>query len=213
MITLYGADYSVYVRSVRLAMEEKGIEYRLVPVDVFVPEDVGEDHLARHPFGKIPALDHDGFQLYETAAILRYVDEVMDGPALQPDDPRHRARMDQILSILDNYAYPTLVWGIYVERVSKTRSGDTADEVAIASAMGRARTTVNALETFAQDTPFLLGERPTLADCHAAPMLNLFRQAEEGTLLLKSSPKLSAFLDHFTERESFLRTAPSSDSR
>jgi glutathione S-transferase len=72
------------------------------------------EHRARHPFGKIPAFEHDGFRLYEAGAITRYVDEALPGPRLQP---RGRARMNQIVSTLDSYAYGTLVWDIYVERV------------------------------------------------------------------------------------------------
>jgi len=211
MIELYGADYSVYVRSARLALAEKGLSYRLVPIDVFSHSGPPGDYLELQPFGKIPALKHDGITLYETVAILRYVDEAFEGQALQPDDPLGRARMTQILSILDTYAYRTLVWDIFVERVVKTGGGAPADEVRIASSMGKARKVVAALEDLCDDGPFLLGERLTLADCHAAPMLSLFRQAEEGAMLLKGTPKISAWLDRFEARPSFAATAPARD--
>lgn len=208
MIDLFGAPYSVYLRSARLAMEEKGVAYRLTPVDVFAPGGPGQDYLDRQPFGKIPALQHGDFALYETGAILRYVDEAFEGPALQPEEPKARARLNQILSILDNYAYRSLVWGIYVERVAKTKNGSTADEIAIASAMGPARTAVTALETLKTPGPYLVGGHLTLADCHAAPMLHLFEQAEEGKVLLNAAPGLAAWLEAFRMRESFLATAP-----
>lgn len=210
MIELFGADYSVYVRSARLALAEKGVVYALESVDVFAPGGPPEEHLQRHPFGKIPALRHDEFSLYETTAILRYVDEGFDGPALQPDTPQARARMTQILSILDTYAYRTLVWDIYVERVAKTRDGSPADEVKIASALGRARKIVTALETLNASGPFLLGEQLTLADCHAAPIFNLFEQSDEGKTLMASSPKLAKWLADFRIRPSFQATEPSS---
>jgi glutathione S-transferase len=117
--TLYGAPYSVYVRAVRLTLEEKVVSYELVPIDIFASEGALPDHKARHPFGKIPAFEHAGFQLYEAGAITRYVDEAFPGPRLQPEHPHGRARMNQIISILDSYAYRTLVWDIYVERVSR----------------------------------------------------------------------------------------------
>lgn len=207
MIELFGADYSVYVRSARMALTEKGVAYRLVPVDVFAPGGPPADYFRLQPFGKIPALKHGDFSLYETAAILRYVDEAFGGPALQPDGAQARARMNQFLAILDNHAYRTLVWDIYVERVSKTQNGAPADEVKIASALGLARTIVEAFETLASDGPCLLGDL-TLADCHAAPMLALFEQAEEGRLLLRSAPKLSAWLAGIKERASFRETGP-----
>ncbi|WP_299816983.1 glutathione S-transferase family protein [uncultured Roseibium sp.] len=203
MIDLFGAEYSVYVRAVRLALEEKGVAYVLHPVDVFGPEGPPPGYLDLHPFGRIPALKQDGFTLYETTAILRYVDEAFDGPPLQPETPVERARMTQIQSILDAYAYRTLVWEIYVERVVKPREGGAPDEVRISSALGPARRIVSALEALASPGPFLLGDHPTLADCHAAPMLDLFQKAEEGAMLLKAAPRLTAWLERVRARDSF----------
>jgi glutathione S-transferase len=92
---------------VRLALEEKGVAYELVPVDIFAVDGPPSEHVTRHPFGKIPAFEHTGFCLYEAGAITRYIDEAFGGPPLQPADPRNRARMNQIISILDSYAYRT----------------------------------------------------------------------------------------------------------
>lgn len=208
MIELLGADYSVYVRSARLALEEKGLDYTLSPIDVFAPEGVSEDYLALNPFGKIPAIKHDGFVLFETSAILRYVDEAFDGPTLQPTAAGDRAVMNQILSILDSYAYRTCVWEIYVERVAKTRDGTAADEVRISSALGEARAIVSTLEKLIVAEPFMLGSSPSLADCHAFPMLHLFAQADEGAMLLKRAPRLSHWLENMRSRQSFQKTAP-----
>jgi Glutathione S-transferase, N-terminal domain len=120
---VYGAPYSVYVRAVRLALEEEGVPYRLVPIDVFTPDGPPKEYLNRQPFGRIPAFEHGGFQLYEAGAITRYVDEAFPGPVLQPTAPELRARTHQVISILDSYAYRTLVWDIYVERVSVPKDG------------------------------------------------------------------------------------------
>ena len=102
---VFGAAYSVYVRSVRLTLVEKGVAYDLVEAGTC--SAILQDRAAqrrRHPFGKIPAFAHGDFQLYETGAIERYVDEAFAGPPLQPRDLVRRARMNQALSVLDNYA-------------------------------------------------------------------------------------------------------------
>ena len=91
---VFGAPYSVYARAVRLALEEKGVQYELVPVDVFASGGPPPEHKSRHPFGKIPAFEHAGFRLDEAGAITRYVDEAFPGPGLQPKDARSRARMN-----------------------------------------------------------------------------------------------------------------------
>ncbi len=136
---VFGADYSVYVRIVRLALAEKGVDYDLLPVDVFAEDGLPPDYLDHHPFGRIPAFEHGGFALYETGAITRYIDEAFDGPGLQPTAIRERARCNQLISIADSYAYPNLVWGIFVECVEKPAQGTVADEAAISDLLPKGR--------------------------------------------------------------------------
>ena len=92
-ITLYGFDGSTYVRTVRMLLAEKGAQYDQVPVHVLKGEPRQPEHLARHPFGKVPVVDHDGFRILETSAIAPYLDEVLPGPSFMPDNAKDRARM------------------------------------------------------------------------------------------------------------------------
>ena len=115
-VELYGYRYSVYSWIARLVLEEKGVGYRWIEADPFA-DDVPKFYLALHPFKRVPALVHDGFQLYETAAITRYLDEAFPGPRLQSADPRVRARSTQIISIVDSYAYWPLVRQVFSHRV------------------------------------------------------------------------------------------------
>src|SRR6185312_4038374 len=101
-VVLHGYRHSVYLRIVRLALAEKGTSYERIEVNPFAP-DLPKAYLELHPFGKVPALVHVGFAVYETAAIVRYVDRAFPGPALQPADPRALARMDQIMAVVDAY--------------------------------------------------------------------------------------------------------------
>lgn len=205
---VFGASYSVYVRIVRLALEEKGVPYRLDEVDVFADGGPAADYLSRHPFGKIPAFEHDDFRLYETGAITRYIDEAFPGPALVPATPRERARVNQIIGILDSYAYRTWVWDIYVERVDRPKP----DEARIAAALPRAGTCLAAIEALMQGDPWFLGEAPTLADLHAAPMVALFRQAPEGERLMSTHPRWLRWWDHMGRRPSMAATASPDDA-
>jgi len=152
---VFGAAYSVYVRAVRLVLHEKGVAYDLVPIDVFASSGVPPEHLARHPFGRIPAFEHDGFTLYESGAIARYIDAAFDGPPLQPAEPRAQARMNQALSVLDGYCYRTLVWDIFVERVRAPATGRAPDEARIAAALPRADTCLRALAEIGGAGPWL----------------------------------------------------------
>ncbi|MDP6345818.1 MAG: glutathione S-transferase family protein [Alphaproteobacteria bacterium] len=86
-ITICGSPLSTYVRTARMAAIEKGIGHELRDM---AP---GSDEIrALHPFGKIPVLRHGDLVLYETLAIVGYIDQAFDGPPLQPADPVGRAR-------------------------------------------------------------------------------------------------------------------------
>jgi glutathione S-transferase len=203
---VFGAPYSVYVRAVRLALEEKGVDYELVPVDIFAADGPPPEHLARHPFGKIPAFEHAGFQLYEAGAIMRYVDEVFDGPPLQPADPRSRARMNQITSILDSYAYRTLVWDIYVERIVRPANGIASDEGRIAAALPKAEVCLSVLSELMDEAPWLAGSVISLADLHAAPIFAALPHCPEGQHLLSRHDRLAMWWRRVSTRPSFVRT-------
>ncbi|MEM7223055.1 MAG: glutathione S-transferase family protein [Pseudomonadota bacterium] len=198
-VVLYGAPFSVYVRIARLALEEKGVPYDLEPVDIFAEEGPPPGYLARHPFGRIPAFQHGTFQLYEAAAIARYVDEAFDGPALQPEAPPARARMNQIIGILDSYAYRTLVWDIYV---AKRESGEEPSTETLA----RGKTCLTALQDLKGEQPWLAGEQLSLADLHAAPIMVYALMTPEGQTLLEDHSSLAAWWHVLARRDSLART-------
>jgi len=199
---VYGADYSVYVRIVRLALEEKGIDYELVPVDVFAAEGIPDWFFERHPFGRIPAFEHDGFRLFESSAIARYVDEAFEGPALQPEEPRSRATMNQIIGMLDAYGYRAMVWDVAVERLEK----DPPDEALIANGLRQAATVLRVLTSLKTSGPCLLGDQLTLADLHAAPIIGYFVKVSEGQRLLAEFPEIQDWWTRIAASASFLVT-------
>jgi len=205
-MNLYGLERSVYTRIARLALEEKGVAYTLHETEIFGPGVVPAEHLARHPFGRIPVLEHDGFELYETTAITRYVDECCTGPALQPAEPRARARMNQVMSMLDSYAYRPMVWGVFVERVRLPHSGGVSNEATVAQSLAAARTCLSALAALVACKPFLVGPGLTLADLHAFPILAYLSLAPEGWQLLAEYPALERWLAMMKSRPSVLRT-------
>ena len=203
---LYGAAYSVYVRIARLALVEKGVAYRLEEVDIFAEGGPPADYLARHPFGRIPAFEHDGFRLYESGAIARYVDEAFPGPALQPAAPKARARLNQAISVLDSYAYRTLVWDIYVERMRAAENGRVTDEAKIAAALPRAETCLSALEVLMAEGPWIAGPALSLADLHAAPIFAYAGLAPEGRDLLARHAALRRWWERIARRPSMAAT-------
>jgi glutathione S-transferase len=199
---LYGADYSVYVRIARMALEEKGVDYQLVPLDIFATDGIPNWYLEHYPFGRIPSFEHDGFRLFETNAIARYIDEAFDGPALQPADARGRARMSQIIGMLDAYGYRAMVWDVAVERLEKAEP----DEGLIASGLDQAGRVLKVMTSLKPDGPWLLGGQLTLADLHAAPIIGYFARVPEGRDLLARFAEIRDWYSRISARASFTRT-------
>lgn len=103
-ITVYGIPGSPFLRGVEIALKEKDVCYHL---QVIAPgEHKQPEHLARHPFGRVPAFEHDGFALYESQAIIRYLDESFPNPPLTPGNARQRARGNQVIGIIECYFFP-----------------------------------------------------------------------------------------------------------
>jgi glutathione S-transferase len=205
--TLYGPGYSTFTRAARLAMEEKGVEYEMVEVD-FIGGGMPDEHLARHPFAKVPAFEHDGMMLYETPAIEQYVDEAFDGPSLQPSVPANRARMTQIISIIDSYTYACTVGQLVIQRLVQPMLGGTADESIIEAALPEVDKSMRELERLLGDQQYLAGSTLSLADLHLAPIFAYFVDTPESKGILKSKPGLSAWWQRMASRDSMAKTQP-----
>ena len=206
-VLLFGLERSVYTRIARLALEEKQVPYSLREVEIFGPGGVPDEHRQRHPFGRIPVLQHGEFTLYETSAITRYVDEAFAGPALQPAGALPRARMNQVIGILDAYAYRPMVWGVFVQRVRLPLNGGVANEAEIAQSLQAAATCLTELGVLLGSASFFAGETMSLADLHALPMLRYFCLAPEGDAMLRSHPALLRWYQAMLTRRSVVRTA------
>ena len=106
---------SPFARAVMATLEEKGVAWRLAPLAPGALKQ--EPHVSRQPFGRMPVLQHGHFILYETQAILRYLDRVLPDPALTPASPEDAARMDQVMGINDCYLFPGCADVIAFQRV------------------------------------------------------------------------------------------------
>ncbi len=205
---VYGPRFSTYVRSVLLALEEKSVDYEVQEVNILQGEHQTPEHLARHPFAKVPAFSHDGFELYEGSAILQYVDAAFPGPSLQPGDPKARARMHQVIGIIDSYAYPAFVSQIVIPRVVVPMMGGETDEAAVKAALPLAEKCVNALEKVIGGNKFMAGSALSLADLHLVPVYDYLSQTPEGQSLLANTPGLRRWWDGVKDRESVTKTRP-----
>ncbi len=206
-VVLHAYQYSVYAWIVRLVLREKNVAHEYVEVNPFA-RDVPADYLALHPFRRVPTLVHDGFVLYETAAITQYIDEAFPGAPLQPTETRSRARLTQIISVIDAYGYWPMVRQVFSHRVFRPRMGQQVDEAEIQSGIVASESTLRALEALAGDGDFLIDDRLSLADLHLAPMMAYFAAADEGGAVLARQPKLSHWWSMIQHRPAVVATDP-----
>ena len=201
---VHGVPGSPYVRAVLLTLEEKGADYELAALKPGTLKQ--EPHLSRHPFGRIPAFEHDGWPLYETRAIMRYVDAVIPEPRLQPQRPREAARMEQVMNVTDWYLMPQVSRPIVFNRVAAPRFGLPVDEEAVAKAIPEARHCIGEIARLLGGNTFMAGDALSLADLLLAPQVSMLALAPEGAAILREHAKLSGWLDRMEARPSMQAT-------
>jgi glutathione S-transferase len=190
-ITLYGFPRSTFVKIVGLVLTAKGIEYRFHDTESEMYQAL---HRGRHPFRRVPVLQHGDFMVYETSAIVAYIDEVLDGPTFTPANPEERARMNQWISNVNCYFYPYMIYHVTHERLVFPELGIPGNDAIVARAMPHCREALESLELeLADGRWYVTGEVITLADFYLYPMLFAFALAPEGKQLLGEFPLVRAW--------------------
>jgi len=168
-MVLWGFDASTYVRSVKMLLAEKTFtDFKQVPLNVLQGEPRSPEHLQRHPFGKVPVLDHDGVRILETAAITRYLNDVLPGKSLIPSTPKDRARMDMIIGIIDSYGYAALLGGVCAYHLFPDFVGGKSD-AARANGIEKGKIVLKLAMDTRGGSAFIAGDL-SLADLYLAPI-------------------------------------------
>ena len=167
---LWGFDGSTYVRTIKMLLAEKGhTAFTQVQLNVLAGEPRTPEHLQRHPFGKVPVLDHDGLRILETSAIARYLNDVLPGKSLIPATPKDRARQDMIVGLVDSYGYGALIGGVAAYHLFPDFVGGK-NEHARAGGLANGRKVIELAMATKGASPFIAGEL-SLAELYLAPIL------------------------------------------
>ena len=202
-LIVFGMPQSGYVRAVRMACEEKGVPHVVEPMGPEQMRDRG-----RHPFGRMPAMEHDGVRLFESSAILRYIDHSFDGPALNPRDPEQALLAMQWESAAHDYLIPTLGRRYILQYFFPKGPDGTPDRAVIDAALADLRRHFAALSAALTKGPFLFGAAPSYPDLLLAPPLAYLEDLPEGPVLLGAAPRVQRLLNAMKLRDSFQRTLP-----
>jgi glutathione S-transferase len=198
-ITVHGFQRSTYVNIVRMVLTHKGVRFDFHDLETKM---AGPEHLALHPFARVPALDHDGFRLYETGAIVLYLEEAFPAPRLMPEGVRDRALVHQWISAVNGYYYPYLVYHLVHERLVFPALGIEADEKVVAAALPRIDAALDVAERTLGESSFLVGDSLSLADFFLYPSVFALNLTAEGQKMLPRRPALSRWLAAMDRLES-----------
>jgi glutathione S-transferase len=187
-LIVYGFPRSTFVNVVRLVLTHKEVSYTFHDLE---PEMGKPSHLALHPFNRVPILQHGDFTVYETSAIVAYLEETFPKPALQPKSVHDRARLNQWISAVNSYYYPYMIYHVSHERNVFPELGIPSDEKVVAHALPKIEVGLTVAEReLAHGKEYLLGSELSLADFYLLPSTYSFSFAPEAKAMY---PKYPAF--------------------
>lgn len=201
-ITIFAAKISTFGRIVAMVAIEKGIDWSLVPTD-----SSSAEHIARHPFGKTPAVEVNGHLLIESDAICRYLDDAYDGPALVPEDPLERAEMTKWMSFVQAYMFPTTEFGLVMPRLIAPMMGRPIDEPRVQKSLPTIQYQLGLLEAGLANRAFIASDHLTLADIYLFCTWVAVAHTEEGKVMLHHCPNVTRWMSFLASRESARKTA------
>lgn len=200
-ITFHSMAESAYLWTAMHAADEKGVDYELAPLVLGSPE-----HLALHPFGKMPVLRHGEIVLYETLAITHYIDRAFAGPPLQPADPLGQANVLRWVSIVNAYVFPTMN-RFMKERLVRPAWGFPSDDAFLAGARDPLALQMRLIGEAVAAHGYLVGAEVTLADSFLFPHLLFFNCTPEGAALVRRTPAAADWLARMQSRTSYARSS------
>lgn len=182
MFTLYGNPGSTCTRKVLMLLAERGAEARFVNIDLGRGEQKSADHLARHPFGVVPVLMDGDFKVYESRAIIRYLDRVLPGTPLTPEDNHEYGMMEQFINVEQAYfAAPAMK--IVYQRLLNPMRGLPTDEAKVEEGRNELSRCLNVLEERLSESAYLAGPKFSLADITYLPYCEYLFAAGAGDLI------------------------------
>src|SRR5437773_4501904 len=171
-ITVFGFPHSSFVHIAQLVLAHKDVPYTFHDLE---PEMGSPKHLALHPFDRVPILQHGDFTLYETSAIVAYLEELFPTPTLQPATAEGRALMNQWISAVNSYYYPYMIYHVGHERLVYPQLGIASDEKVVAHALPKIERALHVLETaLGHGADYIVGRELTLADFFMLPSTYAF---------------------------------------
>jgi glutathione S-transferase len=198
-LRIFGTVISTYTRIVLITAEEADISHETIATPAHSPEN-------RHPFGKVPVVEVDGLELYESVAVTQYIDNEHNSGALQPQSPATRAVMDKWIALANNYLFPLFEHGLVMPWIMHRVVGEPFDEAKIAKALPQVARALSFCEAeIAKDGAWVRGPF-NLADVFMYPVLRGLQLTPQGASGLSQCPEITAWMEELEQRPSIQAT-------
>ncbi len=197
---LYHFPASTFARRVRIVLLEKAIACELIEVNLPGGEHKQPWYAALNPYTKVPTLVDGDLSLYESAAIMAYLEATHPAPALVPPDLRGRALVDMHVRLCDAHL------GRYAGAVlfpKRFLPEDKWDRAAMEAARKEIERHLAIVEQALGERPYLVGNSFTLADVAYLPFLHFLAMLE-----VPAGPKVKAWAERLLARPSAQATVP-----
>ena len=199
-IKLHYHPLSTFSRRVLIAFAEKQIPHELVTVDMAARQHRQQPYLSLNPYGRVPTLEEDGFVLFESTAILNYLEATRPRPPLMPADARDRALVDMHMRLCDLQLTRYAATIIFPKRFLPKERWNTA-------AIGEAKAEIDKhfaiLDKQLVGKNYLVAEQFSLADLCYMPFLEFLPLME-----IAPSTAIAAWSQRLLARQSAVATRP-----
>jgi glutathione S-transferase len=202
---VYGHPMSTCTRKVLTTLAEKAHEFEFVLVDLQKGEQKQTQNLARQPFGHVPAIDDDGFHLYESRAIMRYLDDKLPGAKLTPASLQDRAMMEQWISVEYSY-FSSAVMKVVFQLLFNKMAGKAPDMDVVQKGREAAGEVLDVAEKWLSKNPYFGGSTFSLGDISWMPYVGYAFACEQGDLIT-SRPAAKAWWERVSTRPSWKKVA------
>ncbi|KAJ6577057.1 glutathione S-transferase [Mycena vulgaris] len=204
VLKLFGSALSTCTRRVATVLVEKKVPFEFVSVDMGKGEHKSGSFVANQPFGQVPYIDDDGFILYESRAICRYIADKYpnQGTKLVPTDVQGKALFEQAASIEYSNFDPFCSKAV-AEMVFKPMRGMTSDKATFDTLVAGLSGKLDAYEVILGKQKYLAGNEVTLADLFHLPYGTMLARAGSDLLTTKG-PNVTRWFNELCERPSWV---------
>ncbi|KAK0485019.1 glutathione S-transferase [Armillaria novae-zelandiae] len=203
VLKLYGSPFSTCTKRVATVLYEKKVPFEIYSINLAAGEHKTSSFLEKQPFGVVPYIDDDGFILYESRAISRYIAlkyESQGTKLIPTDDLKKIALFEQAASI-EQSSFDPYATAVGMEKIIKPRKGIQANEATVEAALTSLSAKLDAYDVILAKQKYLAGDDLTLADLFHIPWGVLLAVA--GSDIMESKPNVARWWKDITSRPSW----------